>query len=329
MVKTKKRTPGSGLSAKCVVSPALRCKNSKRKNLNKFVSKIVQEPDSDILKEILEREIFTSTLIKSSMKGDLVDRFITIDSMCNLDFKINKNKEKFIKQNCETESKYKYFLLNMYNGACLNSNKRKSKICGNLSNNETCKYLTRSNESFKSFVKYLIEAILFLHSLKVAHCDIKPLNILCDNKGKIRFIDYGSSFLEDMENGQKEFTKLCKNYNRVSLNKRPSVFTGNDSASQFYNKVAAITPKYTSLEIAFARFFFLKNPDPNVIFSEFYIELILNYGQKDTKELQNLVKKYLKNGSKIINDLFCRKQIYLCLGCVFSWKNNRRNIFIR
>ena len=41
-------------------------------------------------REILEREIFTSTLIKSSMKGDLVDRFITINNMCNLDFKINK-----------------------------------------------------------------------------------------------------------------------------------------------------------------------------------------------------------------------------------------------
>lgn len=302
--QTKKRTLGSGLSAKCVVSPALKCKSSKNKDLRKRVSKIVQEPDSDILREILERELFTSTLINSHPNKSLVNRFATIDLMCPLDFSINKNREKFIIENCEIDNNYNYFLLNMYNGSCL----KKGKICGNLSNQLTCKYLTKTNDLFKNTVRYLLQSIEFLHSINIAHCDIKPLNILCDEKGVIRIIDFGSSlFLDDMEKGKKEFVGLCKNFNKVtSVKSRPF-----NKSEEFYNKVAAITPKYAPPEIIVMRGV-LKKPD--VLFSEIYLELILNHQHTDTKELQKLIKHYIKNSKTIVNDIFCKKNPK-----IFSW----------
>jgi serine/threonine protein kinase len=322
--KTKKRTLGSGLSAKCVVGPALKCKTQNKINLRKSVSKIVQEPDSDILKEILERETFTSALIKSHPNKNLVERFVTIDIVCPLDFSINKNKEKFINENCEIDNKYNYFLLNMYNGACLTSGKRKGKICGNLSNIETCKFLTQTSDHFKKTIRYLLEAIDFLHSLKLSHCDIKPLNILCDEKGKVRIIDFGSSlFLENMDKGKNQYTRICENLSKILTEKTRSLSNNKDKTA-FYNKVAAITPLFTPLEIAITRSF-LKNP--NILFSEMYIELILNYGKNDSKELQRLVKYYMKNSKKIIGDLFCNKKRYIYGWDVYSLGKTIKEIY--
>ena len=88
--QTKKRTLGNGLSAKCVVSPALKCKTAKNFDLKKRVSKVVQEPDSPILKEIFDREIFTSSLINLVFSNSFVCLTIApsswgIVSYCNFD----------------------------------------------------------------------------------------------------------------------------------------------------------------------------------------------------------------------------------------------------
>ena len=319
--QSKKKTLGTGLSAKCVVSPALKCKTAKNLNLKKRVSKIVQEPDSPILKEIFDREIFTSSLINSHPNRNLADRFITIDLMCPLDFSINKNREKVIKESCDLDSDFNYLLLNMYNGACLTTGKKKSRICGNLSNKETCKYLTKSNNRFKNFVRYLIEAFEFLHSLKVAHCDIKPLNLLCDEKGTVKVIDFGSSlFLDDMENGEKEFVGLCKNLNKVSSIKS-RVFNKHE---EFHNKVAAITPKYAPAEIVLLRSV-LKNP--NVMFSELYLDLILNNFNEDTTYFRKLIRKYLSNSKKVLNDIFCHKKQYIYSWDVYSLGHTIKDIY--
>lgn len=312
--KEKKRgTLGTGLSAKCVVTPALKCKTSKNRDLRKRVSKIVQEPDSDILREIFEREIVTSTLIKSNPDKDLVDRFIVIDHLCQLDLSINKTREKFLNENCGLESGVKYNLLNMYNGACTtnNNNSAKSKICGNLANYETCKFLA-NGKKFKNLVRYLIEAVEFLHTMDVAHCDIKPLNLLCDENGVVRFIDFGSSlFLKDVVNGEKEFVSMCSDLNKI-ISEKSSIF---NTREQFYNKVAAITPKYTPTEVFTSRSILNK---PDILFSQIYMELILNLNYKNTNELQRLVKRYHKSGNKVLSDLFCRKNPMIYKWDVFS-----------
>ena len=315
--KTKKKglSLGTGLSAKCVVTPALKCKTSKNQKLNltKMVSKVIETPEKEIMKEILEREIFTSTLIKSNQGDPLSNRFITIDTICNLDLSVNKNREKFIKENCgidRNDSSYSYQIFNMYNGACT-KNTKKSQICGNLSNPETCKYLAKST-NLKKLVRYLLEAVEFLHNMDVVHCDIKPLNILCDDKGVVRFIDYGSSiFLKDSNKGQREFETMCQDLTKI-IKTKSSIFNSRD---QFYNKVAAITVKFTPPEIGIARCV-LKKEDME--FSEMYLEMILNYMNRDTKDFKKLIKRYHRNGYKIIRDLFCKKNPMIYKWDVFS-----------
>lgn len=295
---------GTGLSAKCVLTPGLKCKKTKKNQL----SKVVQKPEEEIHKQILDRELLVSKLIESMKPDKLTDRFITIDSMCELDFNLNKGKKKFIDENCDLETKHEYLLLNMRNGGCP-PNKSSNGKCGNLTNKSTCKYLSKD---IKGITKYLLEGLLFLHSLNIVHMDIKPLNLVCDTKGKVRFIDYGSSiYLKNKNKGKEEFKTICKSLQDI-LNEKSKNYKTLDL---FNMKIAALTIKYTPPEIATCKAFLNKG---NIEFSELYMQLIFDNKLEDSNDLRKLCKRLHARGLKLLNDIFCIKNPYIYKFDVYS-----------
>lgn len=52
-------------------------------------------------------------------------------------------------------------------------------------------------ENFKKVTINLCKGLKLLHSLNIAHNDIKPANIMINNEGKIKYIDFGLSCLNE------------------------------------------------------------------------------------------------------------------------------------
>ncbi|KAH9389736.1 PREDICTED: cyclin-dependent kinase 1-A-like [Rhagoletis zephyria] len=50
---------------------------------------------------------------------------------------------------------------------------------------------TMDKELVQSYMKQLLDAIVFCHSRRIIHRDLKPQNLLIDNKGTIKIADFG------------------------------------------------------------------------------------------------------------------------------------------
>ena len=62
----------------------------------------------------------------------------------------------------------------------------------------------------KTIMKNILKGVSYLHSQNIIHCDLKPENIMINNKGIIKIIDFGSSCY----NGKTKYTYLQSRFYR-------------------------------------------------------------------------------------------------------------------
>ena len=60
-----------------------------------------------------------------------------------------------------------------------------------------------NEEDAKKLFYQLIDAVEYIHMMKICHWDLKPENLLLDNKNNLKIIDFGLSNLYDKEDKLK------------------------------------------------------------------------------------------------------------------------------
>ena len=116
------------------------------------------------------------------------------------------------------------------------------KTCGVLNNkNVMLNYFARI-KGIRMRFKYILESIQFLHSIGIAHLDIKRDNLIADPNGVIRVIDFGASLSLFGEN-EKFFSKLCKKMKTHKFSEFNDRFR-----EGLLLKIAVHTPGYVSPE---------------------------------------------------------------------------------
>ena len=185
--KTKKNIKGGAIigqgSFGCVVSPNLKCNpNDSRTNISKL---IINKSDYDeeikalnIIKPVdptMKYILFPIDTCK--LNRNLKDKFISCISCNNKDLQqcdLNV-KDQFDENN--NPAKINYNIIMKYGGNDLY----------HLNKTQTELFI----KNFEYYFKYLLSGIKHFHSNNILHRDIKPDNIVINNKGEIRFIDIG------------------------------------------------------------------------------------------------------------------------------------------
>lgn len=218
-LKSLKRMKGGKYLSKgsygCVVRPAIPCATKKRlpMNLDKYVSKIIRNPDYH-----LDNEILISTILSNS---DLKNQyFLTIIDHCNMnnipstrnniakavfygkkkdEFTLVENNRKIDKEKiCPIDiSKTPVNIIMPYGGYDLDKIVRYTKYGPKF------QYLKPMIFEFvknlKKYFKHTVLGLIIIHKNRIAHRDIKQGNFLVDYKDAtkteliIRYTDFGLS----------------------------------------------------------------------------------------------------------------------------------------
>jgi serine/threonine protein kinase len=356
---------GNGLSAKCVITPRLKCK-SKKKELSqslrgskkKYVSKLIKNPQNPKGEryeyEMYYRELLISTRIIEGAKKKkytpewLDSRFAMIRQICEFDNVVNKDRKL---DGCDLKNDENYLLLFSVNGGCkpgelekgdtlsfkdkignlitgvvqtvnkddyvvyvkqLNKTtiiKRESviKSCGSLNKDSVLKDFLSNVKDVKMRFKYMLESLQFLHTLGIAHLDIKRDNIVCDSSGVIRFIDFGASLSLKDDNF---FTEICKEMRNDKNKKFPKSFK-----EKLLEKIAVHTPGYVSPEFQLCSdILALKRLDAQYLYERIEEKGNVTLEKSDKDFLLTLVR-HEKN---LIIDMFCEQSTKLLLSDIFS-----------
>ena len=116
------------------------------------------------------------------------------------------------------------------------------RSCGVLNKKRILLDFLASLPDIRMRFKYLLESFQFLHSIGIAHLDIKRDNLICDANGICRIIDFGASLTLSGEDSEF-FRKLCK---KMKVSRHPD-FT-NKFKEGLLMKIAVHTPGYVSPE---------------------------------------------------------------------------------
>lgn len=296
---------GTGMTAKCIINPSLKCGNFKRSH--KYISKIV-EINNDIINSIINNEIEISKLIKKSGKSLkwIDNNFALIERVCP-NSKLSKN----IIKKCNMSSKTKNKMLIMRNVGCnaiykgskietkygkARILKTKKKIVSVKYNNNTISNITRNNIIkycgdlsnsivlnrikilgsifIKKILVKLLNAIKFLHSINITHNDIKNGNIVMDSNYNVRIIDFGSSIHLSTLKSDKELIR----------------------------KMSMSTPYFVPPEICILQYS-MNNYSKKITINK----TIQVSGIKKTPKTFKFIEELYKNRKKIKHDLFYSK----------------------
>jgi serine/threonine protein kinase len=216
---------GEGLSAKCIISPSLKC--GKMKRSSKYVSKIV-ESDENMIDSILNNEIEISRLIKSGPKSQkwIDDNFALVEKVCpksglskltitKCRLSANKKNTILLMRNVGCNALYKGSKIRTNRGLArilktrkkslsikYNNNNKSINIdrseliryCGDFTNKQVLDHIKVLGNCFiKQMMIKLLQGVKYLHSIGISHCDLKNGNIVMDSNYNVRIIDFGSS----------------------------------------------------------------------------------------------------------------------------------------
>jgi serine/threonine protein kinase len=194
----------------CVITPALKCSN-KDKNMDKMVSKIIRNADSDITNELKISNILKKldptkkyyiTFDKYCYinkipedRNDLISVHYTDSDMSN--FEIEEGQSFKDKNACDIELSLKPLNLIMeYGGYNLSSIIKSNLKIPNTKSKMHALFI----DNLPIYFKHLILGIVKMHFNRIVNRDIKPKNIMMNwnketNQVLIRYIDFGLSDL--------------------------------------------------------------------------------------------------------------------------------------
>ena len=181
------------------------------------------------------------------------------------------------------------------------------RFCGDLFINN--KYVLYNNFGssklrYKNF-KLLLQSIDVLNQNSIIHGDIKLENLICNDKGEIRIIDFGGALCLNLIKMNKN--QYCKNYtydeeyiNNILLN----MFT-------------TYTPRYTPIEVIVLKML-LRNYTKEQILNNINDKLERYFFKKHHEEIYEMVSYLVENKASILKKTYCAKDSILYKYDVYS-----------
>ena len=154
--------------------------------------------------------------------------------------------------------------------------------------------------------KHLLQGIYVLYENSIIHGDIKLENLICNDKGEIRIIDFGGALcLDKIKINKNEY---CANYEY-----------NNDYINNILlNMFTTYTPRYTPIEVIVLKLL-LRNYDKNQIMA--YINEKLDrlfFKNVDIQKIENMVDFIIDNKTEFLKNAYCQKNSLLYKYDVYS-----------
>lgn len=182
------------------------------------------------------------------------------------------------------------------------------RFCGDLFINN--KYVLYNNFGTaklrqKNF-KFLLQSVKVLIDNSIVHGDIKLENLICNDKGEIRMIDFGGALCLDKVKMNKN--DYCKNY----------LYNNEYINNILLNMFTTYTPRYTPIEVLVLKLL-LRNYDENQIYKYIYDNLDSYFFKNiDTKIINNMINNLVNNKVKLLNNTYCHKKSILYKYDIYS-----------
>ena len=170
------------------------------------------------------------------------------------------------------------------------------RTCGVLNTKRVIDTFFSKVETLKPRFKYILESIKFLHSIGIAHLDIKRDNLISDSGGTIRMIDFGASLALTGEN-ELFFKKVCE---KMKTSKH------NDFTDKFKHgllmKIAVHTPGYVAPEFQLCtEILGNRHLNKDKVSRKISKKSKVNLSKSDNEFFKSLVK----HKQKFLLDMFC------------------------
>ena len=320
---------GSGASAKCVLSPPLNCF---KKFNDSYISKVTEIDRYGRDNHTVMNEIEFSKYIYSKANKKIINKyFALIDDFCRLkgiDFK-----DKDTKKKCKVNDTDEYLILYSKNGGCktlkkndkilynnkevklvneyenssdikldekiINVDKKHiERVCGELFESSVTFNCFKNETLLKKQMKHLLNGIKFLNNHNIIHSDIKLENIIANDKGKIKIIDFGGTINLNLHNNLinnilLEYSRYKKinDYYINSLNNIILTYTHGYIAPEIF--IFTIISKYKHLSL-----------------SEIYMKVKskLEMNTKYDDKLYQIISDIYNNFYEFVIDLFCKQK---------------------
>ena len=119
------------------------------------------------------------------------------------------------------------------------------RFCGDLANMNLLHLSFASLKVRKNNIRHLADSLNFMIKNNIIHCDIKLNNIVCNEEGKLKIIDFGGAFsLNDKQYFNYDNTcRILKSESNNKINYRTQYNT--DFANSILDLISIHTEYYT------------------------------------------------------------------------------------
>lgn len=182
------------------------------------------------------------------------------------------------------------------------------RFCGDLFINN--KYVLYNNFGTSKYrnknFKFLLQSLKVLADNSIVHGDIKLENLICNDKGEVRMIDFGGALCLDKVKMNKN--DYCKNY----------LYNDDYINSILLNMFTTYTPRYTPIEVIVLKLL-LRNYNRSEIYKYIYDNLESYFFKKtNTNILDTMIDNLIKNKVELLNNAYCKDTSILYKYDVYS-----------
>lgn len=182
------------------------------------------------------------------------------------------------------------------------------RFCGDLFINN--KYVLYNNFGTSKLrrknLKFLLQSLKVLADNSIVHGDIKLENLICNDKGEVRIIDFGGALCLDKVKMNKN--DYCKNY----------LYNDDYINNILLNMFTTYTPRYTPIEVVVLKLL-LRNFTRSQIYKYVYDNLDSYFFKKtNTDILDTTIDNLIKNKVQLLNNTYCKDKSILYKYDVYS-----------